>query len=94
MLFTRARLAVSERRIRTDLASSELRQCLQARVEEIEAENDAETRRVFGELSVALEEGARRNIEQLVENMRNAREEKERHLSAHSERVVGEAMER
>ena len=73
--------------------SSQLQQNLSLRVAAIEEENAKETSRVFGELAVALESGAKRNVDQLMEQLMNAREEKERHLAAHSERVVGEAME-
>jgi hypothetical protein len=45
-------------------------------MEDLERENGKERDRVFGELAVALEEGARRNVEQLVERFNNEREEK------------------
>ncbi|GMH82892.1 hypothetical protein TL16_g09416 [Triparma laevis f. inornata] len=75
------------------MARRELEQNLNRRLEEIGSENGKESERVFGELAVALEEGARRNVEQLVERFNNEREEKEKQLVAHSEKVVGEAME-
>eukprot|EP00519_Triparma_laevis_P004800 CAMPEP_0182505198 /NCGR_PEP_ID=MMETSP1321-20130603/18691_1 /TAXON_ID=91990 /ORGANISM="Bolidomonas sp., Strain RCC1657" /LENGTH=621 /DNA_ID=CAMNT_0024710697 /DNA_START=136 /DNA_END=1997 /DNA_ORIENTATION=- len=87
------RLERREREYRLLMAKRELEENLNRRVEEIGTENGKESERVFGELAVALEEGARRNVEQLVERFNNEREEKEKQLIGHSEKVVGEAME-
>jgi hypothetical protein len=75
------------------LADEELGQTVAVRIEEIKASNEKETRRVFGELAQALEVGASKNLAELKERKENERKAKEAHLVAHSEKVVGEAME-
>jgi len=86
-------LAEKERTKRLELALVQTEQALLEQVEKIKSDNAKETQRVFGELAVALENGAKANINQLVDSITKAREEKEANLISHSEKLVSEAME-
>jgi len=88
-----SRLAAKEREVRLALAMEDTAKSLQERISEINADNQKETQRVFGELQLALEVGAKNNIDLLAENLTSQREEKVANLTAHSESVVSEAME-
>ena len=83
-----------EAEMREELAREELRRTVEARAKEIKTSNRAEAARVFGELATALEAGADRSLKELREAKEGERRAKEDHLCAHSEKVVGEAMER
>ena len=87
------RLEAKERAYRLEMASSELEAVIDGRISEIVDDNKKESERVFGELAAALEVGSAKNLEQLVDDLNNKRKEKEDRLVAHSEKVVGEAME-
>ena len=86
-------LAEKEREVRLKMALDESNTALENRICEIKKDNEKETQRVFGELVVALENGANSNIGQLTESLIAMKEEKEANLIAHSEKVVSEAME-
>jgi len=87
------RLLSRERELRMEAAKRELNHNVQSRMQQISEDNRRETTRVFGELAQALEIGANKNLQALKETKTNERQTKEAHLIAHSEKVVGEAME-
>ncbi|GMH67630.1 hypothetical protein TrRE_jg1758 [Triparma retinervis] len=87
------RLEVKEKEFKLAMAEEELRESIELKIREISSENENEKSRVFGELAVALETGAKRNLEQLRERLESSVRTKENNLRLHSDKVVGEAME-
>ena len=88
-----SRLEIKEKEFKLMMATEELRESIEEKIREIKEENEKEKSRVFGELAVALENGAKRNIEQLKTRLETNLETKVNNLQMHTDKVVGEAME-